>query len=816
MPGALSGLRVLELAEGVSGPYCGKLLAGLGAEVIKVEPPSGDRTRSEGPFPGDLPDRERSGLFLHLNTGKRSIVADAGDEAGKATIERLLTDADAVVIALRPAQLRAAGIDFTGWRRRFPRLVIGSVTSFGLTGPYADYRGGELIAYALGGYATLTGDPDREPLKAYGSLVEYQAGAQLALGITAAMLSRETTGEGQVVDCAAMQAATFLLGGVDQGAHFYGRVARRNGTRLLGFPPEHSYPSTIRPCADGFVHCHSNNRYLDLLGALIPHPRLADPELLGMMTGYADEIDAIMDQWLADKTRDEIVERAQELRLPFTEVREPGEVMAEAHHRERGSFVTIDHPGAGPILQPGAPFRMGATPWVNRPAPLLGSDPDAQWEERFVSKVGTANIVPNAASADRGAKPRKPLTGVRVIDFTNAVAGPIASFILADLGAEVIKVEAPSSRPKVAAGTAPLLAGADGPSYNRIMLFNELNHGKRSLALDVATAVGREIFLKLAAKTDVLIQNFAPRVMGNLGIDYEALRAVNPRIVLASMPAFGLSGPLRDRISYGPGIDAMSGLSHLTGYADGPPIKPGNFFCDQQAGVLTALATCSALRHVRRTGEGQHIELAMIEGEFQVLGDAYIDYAMNGRERRRVGNEHSAMEPHNMFRSRGEDAWVAIAVEDDGQWVALVNVIGQPELAARYPSVGDRRAARDEIAAAITAWTATRSHYEAQEALQAAGIASGAVLNPVELLSDPHIRAYDGFEYVETPGVGPTPYPRVAFRLSETPVPVSGPAPGFGEANDYVLGQIIGLAAAEIADLRQSAVVTDEPTGGGH
>jgi crotonobetainyl-CoA:carnitine CoA-transferase CaiB-like acyl-CoA transferase len=247
MAGSLSGIRVLELSEGVSGPYCGKLLAGLGAEVIKVEPTTGDRTRREGPCPGDAPDPERSGLFLHLNLGKRSIVADVASDAGRAIVDELLAGADAVVVSMRPAQLRAAGIDLAAWRRKFPCLVIGNVASFGLRGPYADYLGGELIAYALGGYATLTGDPNREPLKAYGNLVEYQAGAQLALGITAAILARESTGQGQFVDCAAMQAATFLLGGVDQGAHFYGRVARRNGTRLLGFPPEHSYPSTIRP-----------------------------------------------------------------------------------------------------------------------------------------------------------------------------------------------------------------------------------------------------------------------------------------------------------------------------------------------------------------------------------------------------------------------------------------------------------------------------------------------------------------------------------------------------------------------------------------
>ena len=787
---------MLELAEGVSGPYCGKLLAGLGADVLKIEPSAGDRTRGDGPFPGDAPHAERSGLFLHLNTGKRSAVTS--------NFEPLLADADVVVVAMRPAELAAAGIELEDWQRQYPRLIIGSVTSFGLEGPYADYLGGELISYALGGYMMLTGSPEREPIKAYGSLVEYQAGAQLALGVVAALHARDATGMGQLVDCAAMQAATFLMGGVDQGAHFYGRIARRNGTRLLGFPPEHSYPSTIRPCADGYVHAHSNNRYLDLLGALIPNPRLLEPELLAAMTRHADEIDAIVDEWLADKTREAIVEQAQDLRLPFTEVRTPGEVMAEPHHKERGSFVTIDHPGAGPVLQAGAPFRMHGTPWAVAPAPMLGQHTGEGWHDRAPARV----------SNKRGGA--KPLSGLRVIDFTNAVAGPIASSILADLGAEVIKIEAPTSRPKVAAGTAPLAEGADTPSYNRIMLFNELNHGKRSLAMDVASREGKAIFLELAAKSNVVVQNFAPRVMGNLGLDYESLRAANPRIVLASMPAFGHSGPFRDRISYGPGIDAMSGLSHLTGYPDGPPMKPGNFFCDQQAGVLAAFAVCSALRHAEATGDGQHIELPMIEGEFQVLADAYMDFAMNGRERMRAGNEHPTMEPHGVFRCEGEDAWVAIAVEDETQWRSLCGVIGAPELMAECGTAYERKAKRAAITAAITAWTSVRTHYEAQEALQAAGIPAGAVLNAVELLGDPHVRAYAGYEYVDTPGVGPTPYPRIAPRLRGTPTPVSGPAPGFGEANAYVLGEILGRTGEEIAELTAAHIVVDEPLGEGH
>ncbi|MGH2632106.1 MAG: CoA transferase, partial [Tepidiformaceae bacterium] len=534
----------------------------------------------------------------------------------------------------------------------------------------------------------LTGSPRREPIKSYGSVVEYQAGAHLGLGVLAALHARRANGSGQIVDVSAMEAATFLLGGVEHNAFFYGEVARRNGTRLLGFPDHHSYPSTIRPCADGYVHAHSNNRYIDLLAALIPHPRLTAPDLLETMMAHADEIDEIMDAWLADKTRAEVVRRAQELRLPFTEVMEPGEVMAETHHRERKSFVTIDHPGAGPVLQPAAPIRMGATPWADRPAPMLGAH-----TREVLAEAVTARALPPKPSRT------KPLNGVRVIDFTNAVAGPIASFLLADLGAEVIKVEAPSSRPLRAAGTAPLQEGAEDRSYNRMMYFNELNHGKRSLSLDVATPDGREVFLALAAKSDVVVQNFAPRVMPNLGLGYEQLRAANPSVVLVSMPAFGLSGPYRDRIAYGPGVDAMSGLSHLTGYADGPPMKPGNFFCDQNAGALAAFATLAALWHVRETGEGQHVELSMIEGEFQVLGDAYIDFAFNGRERMRCGNDHPWMAPHGVFRCRGEDAWVAIAVASNEEFAALCEVIGQPGLASepRFATHAARHANRAEL-----------------------------------------------------------------------------------------------------------------------
>ncbi|MGI8554170.1 MAG: CaiB/BaiF CoA transferase family protein [Dehalococcoidia bacterium] len=836
MPQALAGIRVIELATGVAGPYCGKLLAGLGATVIKLEPPGGDPTRREGPFPGDVLDPERSGLFLHLNTGKRSVQLCLDTEDGRHTRDRLLAGADVLILSHRPAQLLALGLDLAELERNFPRLVIVDVTSFGLTGPYADYQGSELIVYALSGYMMLTGAFDREPIKAYGSLVAYEAGAQAALGTMAALIARHEDGRGQIVDVSAMEAGTFLIGGVEQSAYFFKRVVRRNGTRLLGFAAEYSYPSTIRPCRDGYVHCHSNNRHLDLLAALIPHPRLLDPELLVAMMGHADEIDAIMDEWLADKDRHEVVHRAQELRLPFTEVMQPGEVMADRHHRVRGSLIMVDHPGAGPVLQPGAPFRMSAKPWQNGPVPMLGQDKEE------VLNVRSAGILRDPASTGKGMNPApttpiantsldrpaspehsagrgteihpaRPLHGIRVIDFTNAVAGPIASFLLADLGAEVIKVEAPNARPLHATGTAPLREGGEDRSYDRMLLFNELNHGKKGISLDVARPDGRQVFLRLVAKSDVVIENFAPRVMGNLGLDYDDLRREQPGIIMVSMPAFGLSGPYRDRVSYGPGIDAMSGLSHLTGYAGGPPMKPGNFFCDQNAGVHTAFATLVALWYRQRTGEGQRLEMPMIEGEFQVLGDAYIDYRMNGRERMRAGNDHPWMAPHDVYRCLGDDAWLAIAVETDEQWRALCRVLGRPELAIDpcFEKAAERHAHRHELKPAIAAWTSTRTHSEAQQLLQAAGVPSGAVLTAQELLANPHVRARHGFEYVEVPNVGPVPYPRTAFLLSRTPVPIEKPAPAFGEDNDVVLRGLLEMTAEEVGALEVADVVTRTP-----
>ena len=408
-----------------------------------------------------------------------------------------------------------------------------------------------------------------------------------------------------------------------------------------------------------------------------------------------------------------------------------------------------------------------------------------------------------------------PLSGIRVVDFTQAVAGPVAGVMLGNLGAEVIHVEYSSGlRPIRQAGALPLLPGCDEPPYNRGTIFNECNRGKKSISLNVAHAEGRELFLRLVAVSDIVVENYSPRVLGNLGIDYPELVRHRPDIILASIPAFGLSGPYRDKLSYGPGIDAMSGFSHLTGYADSQPLKPGNYFCDQSSATFCVLAILGALWRRRQSGEGARIEIPMIEAVFQLLGDAYLDYAMNGTERSRQGNAHEWMAPHNVYPCAGTDTWVAIAVGTDAQWRALCGVIERPDLGADPEFAGalGRYRRRQEIDAEIGAWTVSRDHYAIQEQLQASGVPAGAVLDGLELLRDPHVVERGAFEYPYAPGVGPTPFARVPFMAGRPPSGHVAPAPAYGEHNEEVFRDLLAMGADELARLERAQVVLRVPT----
>ena len=410
---------------------------------------------------------------------------------------------------------------------------------------------------------------------------------------------------------------------------------------------------------------------------------------------------------------------------------------------------------------------------------------------------------------------RRPLEGYRFLELTNAVAGPVAGYVLADLGADVIKVEAPNGRTAQQAAPPPAVEGAPDRPWNRVPNFNELHRGKRHLSLDLSRPEGRDIFLRLVPLADAVIENFSPRVLGNLKIDYPELREVKPDIILTSMPAFGKTGPYAERASYGPGIDAMSGLSHLTGYPDRGPGKPAQFYCDYHAGLTAAFATMAAIRHRERTGQGQYVELAMLEGEMQLIAPALMDVTMNGRVQSRIGNRHAWLAPQGVYRCAGDDRWVALSVQSDEQWSSLARVIGRPELGndAAYATAEARRVRHDEIDALIETWTADRSDYEAMHGLQTAGVPAGAVLDMAQILEDPHLRHRESLMWQYHPEGGNFPHTRLAWRSRSGTDGPSGPAPRFGDGNEYAIRDLLGDPPEVVASLMELGVLATEPQG---
>ncbi len=424
-------------------------------------------------------------------------------------------------------------------------------------------------------------------------------------------------------------------------------------------------------------------------------------------------------------------------------------------------------------------------------------------------------LLPRARQPDT---PR-PLAGIRVVDLTVAVAGPISTQLLASLGADVIRIETPWGRPRTpatvapsAAGAAALGDGADAP-WNRIPLYNELNQGKRSLILNLLDPQGREVLLDLVECSDVLVENFAPRVMGNFDLEWDVLRERNPGLVFVSMPAFGKEGPLRDRVSYGPGIDAMSGLSWLSGYADEGPLKPGNFYCDQNAGLHTALAVVSALRARERTGRGQTVELAMIEGELQLVADALLDVQFSGREPARMGNAHHCWAPHGVYPAAGDDAWIAIVCRDDQDWASLCAELALDgfDIAAddpRFRTALRRWKHRDALDDLLRGWTSRHEPQALAERLQAGGVPASNVQGARDLLLDPQFLAREAAVTVPHAGVGPSPVPQPAFRLSRTPTPPAKAAPLFAEDNDYVFHTLLRYDRERVRGLIDAGVTS--------
>jgi crotonobetainyl-CoA:carnitine CoA-transferase CaiB-like acyl-CoA transferase len=811
--GALTGIRVIELGQGVSAPYCAKLFADYGADVIKVEPPEGDVARRWGPFPQDRPHPEKSGLFHFLNTNKRSVALDMDDAGGRERLVHLVAGADVLVENHLPRQWRKWGLDYAALSRQNPDLVMISITPFGQTGPYSDWNGYDLNAYHLSGASSrYCGRPGEAPLEHGTFAADFFGAAAAASWGMAATYGRERAGGGQHLDvsCAEAIAAPFV-GGQNIGGYAQdGVFERRTG---VGMPL--GAPATIVPCRDGHVWMLAlePGQWQGLV-EVMGNPEWAQLEMFQDMFVRAQNSDVIypfIEEWTMQHGKMEIMERCQEAGCPITAVFTVAEAAEHPHLKARGYIVELEHPELGRFRDLGAPFKLPASPGgPTRAAPAIGQHTDEVSAERAGGRSAAAP--PGRSATTKPPRQRTggkalPLAGVRVANFGWVWAGPVVGQTLAFLGAEVYKVES-YARVDMTRTLPPFAEGQRDP--NRSLSNHACWAGNGSVSLNLKKPEALELALQLIAESDVVIENFGPGVMNQLGLGYENLRAVKPDIVLFSMPAAGLDGPLKDIRTYGLSLTSTTGLDSLTGYLGGGPIPVENAFSDPFNGIMGAFAIVVALQHRDRTGVGQHVDYSQQEAVMQMVGPAFMDYVLNGRVAGPIGNRHplAFAAPHGVFPCDGEDRWISIAVAEESEWQGLVSAMGEPEW-ARAPGFSDaaQRAQNiDALHERIAAWTADFDDAQLSRRLQERGVAAAPVLNVADLLRDPHYRARGTFVEVEHPlGFRETIY-GAYVKTSRTEARVN-PGPSIGQDNEYVMKELLGLSEERYRELVEREVI---------
>jgi crotonobetainyl-CoA:carnitine CoA-transferase CaiB-like acyl-CoA transferase len=780
------GLRVLEISSGIAPAYCGKMFADAGADVVKVEPVEGDPMRQWRAQAGTT----AGALFGYLAAGKGSVTGDSAS----AEVNALIAAADVVITDLE-AGWSLAEITMTAMRS----AVVVAITPFGTCGPYVDdgLRVNEFVLQALCGSIGARGWPGSEPVQAGGRLGEWFAGTYAAVATAASVRAARCTGSGDTIDLSIFEAMVVAMGSLGAVSASVLGDDQALGRRSLELP-------SIVPTADGLVgFCTITAQQFQDFLVLIERPDLLDDDDLASMAGRVrrrDEFLTMVHDWAADKTTAEIIELATAFRIPVAPIATPSTILAIDHFAERDVFLESDNGAAVPRV----PYRSAAM--STRPpstAPTLGAD-NGQVAWRPGPPQHHAPAQPPGAL---------PLSGVRIVDFTAFWAGPMATQVLATLGADVIKIEG------VRRPDGMRLAGGRPPSWDQWWEWGPVflcsNTNKRGITLELSTPEGRQTALDLIARSDLVIENFSPRVMANFGLEWDAVHAANPRATMVRMPAFGLDGPWRDRVGFAQTMEQASGMAWMTGPPDGPPLIPRGA-CDPLAGLHAAFAAIAALEIRDRTGTGLHVESTMVEAALNVAAEAVLEYSLNGIELRRNGNRGPGASPQGVYRCAGDDDWVALAVLSDDAWRALARLIGRGEMAtdATLSDEEGRRRRADEIDKLIGDWAARRGAADAAARLRAHGVSAARVTPSAEVLDDEQLAARSFWEFVDHHVVGRFKTIGLPFTLASRPRRwITTPAPLYGQHTDEVLTELLAISPEEIAVMEEAGVTSHRPAG---
>jgi crotonobetainyl-CoA:carnitine CoA-transferase CaiB-like acyl-CoA transferase len=776
--GALAGLRVVDLTDD-TGRFAAKLLAEAGADVVRIG------RGSPGPALGG---RIAGGLLdWWYDAGKLAVDLDLASESGREGFRALVGGADLLIETEPPGRLASLGIDFPELERGNPRLVQVSLTPFGRTGPRAGWQTSDLVASALGGVLSVTGTPDA-PLAGWGRQGYNTGGFFAAISGLAAVYAACRTGRGQHVDLSLHECVAACTEQVMMYWFFpsifaaIGKspIAERQGALHW------SGAYDVMRCRDGYCMVSPsplgglpallNWLSEDGLGSDLPEIDVSNPVALLAGVGRLMEL---MRAWTRNKTAAEVFNGGQERRLCFGEVLTPARVAALPQLGARGFFRRAGADGRAVAL-PGPLFKMAATPAVEPRPPAAATLEEALRRWRNGGKPGVSGAPP----------PARPLAGIRVLDFTWVLAGPYATRVLADLGADVVKLQTEER--------------SQGVNANSFPYFVMWNRSKRSVMLNLKHPRAADVFLRLVKSADVVIDNFSAGVLDRLGIGYARASEHNPRIIYLSMAGCGQNGPWRDFVTFAPTIQALCGITYLTNPPQRSDVGYGFAMTDHLSGLAGALALLEALMARERSGKGQAIDLAQLEVGAYLVGPAFVELLSNGVEPQPRGNADPFDDfvPNEVYRCRGEE-WLAVTARSDREWISLCHAIGRLDLAAdrRLGTVEGRRAARSEIDAALSAWARGEDGEAAMHRLQGVGVPAGLVQTARDWVErDEQLAARGWFREVEHSLYGKLPVDAFPAKFGLTPLDSYSPAPLFGEHNFEVYPELLGMTEAEIAE----------------
>ena len=802
--GALAGVKVVELARMISGPYCGKLLADMGADVIKIEPPEGDPARRTGPFPNDEPHPERSGLFLYNNTSKRGIVLDLESPDGIQSLKKLIQWADILIDNISPTYLSQKNLDWENLRKLNSKLIYTAIHPYGRTGPRADKPGDELTLIHAGGLGfTLPGrqkDVSRAPVKLGGSQVGYWGAATAALATMAAVIGRRETGHGQLIDVSLQEVMVAMMQvNITSTRYLNGNWI---GNRVPLSPPAMGR-MTVK---DGYVLLTAgDDHHFVALRKLMGNPDWIAGEKWESRVFRADNLRKIgkyINEWMITQEKNAIHHKAGKMGIPIAPINTVEDVMKSEQYLNRGYFVEVDHPEAGNYKYPGWPYIMTASPpRVSRPAPLLG--------EHTREVLGDTVIMGNSSPPVSQKEKKLPLEGIRVLEFCQMWAGPYATSLLGSLGAEVIRIENPRRLDAMRRGVMKKIDQSEfhivPPNQN--IGFSCLNMNKKCVAIDVSEPEGMDLVKRLVAVSDIVFDNLRAGAMEKAGMGYDALKAMKSDIIAVSSSGRGRQEPERDYRGYAMMHQSIGGGAYLTGYPDDAPVSSGGDV-DLINAIAVAQVMLTAVYHHRQTGEGQFIDYSQSEFITSALGEYFLEFQMSGRIPERRGNAHPIYAPHNVYKAYGLDRWVVLEVHSDEEFAVLARTIERPDLIddPRFAAMAARKANEAELDRIIEAWTSELERDYVEEIWLEAGLTATISRSGRDLYQDEQLRARNMFVTIRHPEMEEMEMVRAPWIMPGGERPFVR-APLLGEHNEEVLKNLLGLMDTEVADLVKKKIL---------